>query len=120
MSRENLMVQIGEVRQLVQHGQASIGDVVALLGEIAEALDGRERVLSLTEALDAECCFLEVRGVARMPIVSLDMPDAEGVLLIRRFRANPERARTEAYGSGWRCWDARPGAARRQEVAWKD
>lgn len=120
MGRESLMVQIGEVRQLVQHGQASIGDVVALLGDIAEALDGRERVLSLAEALDAEYCYLEVRETGRVPIVSLGMPNDKGEVYVYRFRASPNLARQEEYGVEWRCWDRRPSAARRQEVAWKD
>ena len=120
MSRENLMVQIGEVRQLVTRGQASIGDVVALLGEIAEALDGRERVLSLTEALDAEYCYLEVRETGRVPIVSLGMPNGKGEVLVYRFRAAPNVAQQEEYGVEWRCWDQRPSEARRKAVAWKD
>ena len=120
MSREKLMVQIGEVRQLATRGQHGLSDVVTLLGEIAEALDGHERVLPFADALEAECCWLEVRGVARMPIVSLDMPSGFGELLIRRFRADPELARADEYGTTWRCWDARPGMARRQEVAWND
>lgn len=75
----------------------------------------RPRVLTLEEATQAEVCWVEARGTDLIGPGRV-LADA-GHVIIQHIGEGVTIPSTD-YGTGWRCWSARPTDEQREAVEW--
>lgn len=87
---------------------------------IKELEAGNEaRILSFDEALEADVCWLEARGVDRVIPCRIECTPGSVTVLIRKMIALPESMMREDYLIEWRPWSSRPTFEQREAVMWK-